>query len=83
MAAVLLISVKKQNSMSKCEDLIGLTQRLMNQATYPGVNGLPWWLRGKESACNAGDSGLIPGSEDTLEKEMATHWTGILARRIP
>ena len=26
---------------------------------YPG---LPWWLSGKESACNAGDAGLIPGS---------------------
>ena len=24
--------------------------------------GLPWWLSGKESACNAGESGLIPGS---------------------
>ena len=23
---------------------------------------LPWWLRGKASACNAGDLGLIPGS---------------------
>ena len=23
--------------------------------------GLPWWLRGKESACSAGDLGLIPG----------------------
>ena len=23
---------------------------------------LPWWLSGKESACNAGDSGSIPGS---------------------
>ena len=23
---------------------------------------LPWWLSGKESACNAGDPGLIPGS---------------------
>ena len=23
--------------------------------------GLPWWLRGKESAHNAGDAGLIPG----------------------
>ena len=22
---------------------------------------LPWWLRGKESTCNAGDTGLIPG----------------------
>ena len=24
--------------------------------------GLPQWLSGKESSCNAGDSGLIPGS---------------------
>ena len=24
--------------------------------------GLLWWLRGKESACNAGDPSLIPGS---------------------
>ena len=23
---------------------------------------LDWWFSGKESACNAGDSGLIPGS---------------------
>ena len=25
-------------------------------------NGLPWWLRGKETACNVGDAGSIPGS---------------------
>ena len=24
---------------------------------------LPWWLSGKESSCNAGDLGLILGSE--------------------
>ena len=24
--------------------------------------GLPWWLSVKESACSAGDIGLIPGS---------------------
>ena len=23
--------------------------------------GLPWWLSGKESAQNAGDSGSVPG----------------------
>ena len=27
----------------------------------------------KESACNAGDPGLIPDWEDPLEKEMTTH----------
>ena len=40
---------------------------------------------GKESACNAGDTGevgSIPGSEDPLEKEMATY-SSILARKIP
>ena len=26
------------------------------------VFGLPWWLSGKEFACNAGDVGSIPGS---------------------
>ena len=26
------------------------------------TDGLPWWLSGKESTCQAGDSGLIPGS---------------------
>ena len=25
--------------------------------------GLSWWLSSKESACNAGDEGLIPGWE--------------------
>ena len=25
------------------------------------VKGLPWWLSGKESTCNAGDAGSIPG----------------------
>ena len=37
---------------------------------------------GEESACNAGDSGSIPGSGRFLEKGMATH-SGILAWRIP
>ena len=37
---------------------------------------------GKESTCSAGDTSLIPGLEDPLEKEMATH-PCILAWRIP
>jgi len=37
---------------------------------------------GKESACNTGDSGLIPELGRPLEKEMATH-SSILAWRIP
>ena len=37
---------------------------------------------GKESACNTGDLGLIPGLEGPLENETATH-SNILAWRIP
>ena len=36
---------------------------------------------GKDSACNVGDPGLIPGQEDPLEKEMATHFS-VLAQEI-
>ena len=36
----------------------------------------------KNPPANAGDMGLIPGREDSLEKEIATH-SGILAWRIP
>ena len=43
---------------------------------FPGVSD------SKESACNAGDTGLIPGQEDSPERGMATH-SNILAWRIP
>ena len=50
---------------------------LMHLMGFPGVSD------GKESACNAGDPGLIPpGWEDLLEKGMATH-SSILSWRIP
>ena len=42
--------------------------------------GFPSSSDSKESACNAGDLGSIPG--DPLEKGMATHFS-ILAWRIP
>ena len=44
------------------------------------MQGFPGGSDSKESACNAGDPGLIPGWEDPLEKEMATH-SSILAWR--
>ena len=49
---------------------------LLRPISFPGGSD------GKESACNAGDMGLIPGPEDPLEKEMATH-SSILAWKIP
>ena len=51
--------------------------------------GCPGGSDGKESACNVGDLGLIPGWEDTLEEGMATHSVALalqalsLAWRIP
>ena len=44
--------------------------------------GIPGGSEVKASASNAGDSGLIPGSGDPLEKEMVIH-SSILAWRIP
>ena len=44
--------------------------------------GFPGSSDGKASAYNAGDLGSIPGWEDPLEKELATH-SSILAWKIP
>ena len=44
--------------------------------------GFPHSSVSNEFACNAGHPGSIPGWEDPLEKEMATH-SSILAWRIP
>ena len=47
-----------------------------------GLVSFPGGSVGKESACNAGNAGLIPGLGSSLEEEMATH-SSILAGRIP
>ena len=44
--------------------------------------GFPGRLAGKESTCNVGDLGLIPGWEDDLKEDMAIH-SSILVWRIP
>ena len=55
---------------------------------YCSYMGFPCGSDGKESACNAGDLGLItefgrsPGSEDPLEEGMATD-CNIIAWRMP
>ena len=40
--------------------------------TWVNSLGFPGGSDGKESACNLGDPGSIPGWEDPLEKGMAT-----------
>ena len=49
--------------------------------TQCSLLGLPRWLRGKESACQAADTGSIPGSRSSPEKKMATH-SSVLAWEI-
>ena len=44
--------------------------------------GFPGGSDGKESACNAGELGSIPGLEDPLQKAM-TIFSSILAWKIP
>ena len=44
--------------------------------------GFPGGSDGKESACSVEDLGSSPGSERSLEKDMATH-SSDLAWRIP
>ena len=46
------------------------------------VKGFPGGSDSKESSCNVGDLGSIPGLENPLEKELTTH-SSILAWRSP
>ena len=67
----------------ECKDKM-LTKCLWNDCVSASP-GPPQWLSSKESACNAGDTGdmgSIPGLEDSLKEEMATH-PSILAWNIP
>ena len=53
----------------------------LHRLPSPVFLGFPGGSAGKESACNVGDLGSIPGWEDPLEEGMATH-SSILAWRI-
>jgi len=46
------------------------------------VEGPSWWSDSKQSACNAGELGSVPGSRISLGEGMATH-SSVLACRIP
>ena len=47
---------------ARCPPSSRCTRSVTVLAAPKSHEGLPWWLSGKESACNAGDSGSIPGS---------------------
>ena len=48
----------------------------------PGFLGFPYGSVGKESACNTGALGSIPGLGRSLEKGKATH-SSVLTWKIP
>ena len=60
------------------------TQQVQNgkQARSLRTLDFPGGSESKECACSAGDPGSLPGQEDPLEEDMATH-SSILAWRIP
>ena len=57
----------KESFHQELAQIIVLCEALSNIPSIPGSSV------GEESACNAGDPGLIPGSGRSPEKEMATH----------
>ena len=59
-----------------------MRKSLNDDTGYRLEESFPAGSEGKESACNAGALGSIPGQEDPLEKGIATH-SSILAWRIP
>ena len=50
---------------------------------FIGIQGFPGGSAVKNPPANAVNTSLIPGWEDLLEKEMATHSSNILAWEIP
>ena len=52
------------------------------EAPHSSILGLPWWLGGKESTCNAGDTCSIPESGRAPGEKTAAH-SSILAWETP
>jgi len=50
-------------------DLLSPCLENMKNVLTEIFKGLPWWLSGKEVACQSGDTGLIPGSGRSPEEE--------------
>ena len=80
----------RKNTENRVLDLvvIYITEELLHRWLYPDftvkagiIKGFPGGSDGKQSTYNVGHPGSIPGSEDPLEEETATH-TSILAWRI-
>ena len=66
---------------SYLHDSVATSFRIVIRYFYR-ILGLPWWLSGKESACSAGNPGLIPGSGRSPGEGMATP-SSLLACKVP
>ena len=64
------------------QSLVGKIPWRRDRLPTPVFLGFPCGSAGKESACNAGDLGSIPGWENALEKGKVTH-SSILVWKIP
>ena len=60
--------VKKVNELNMTH-FVSSTQQIVSSSNPYFVRGLPGGSDGKESACNAGDLGSIPGSGKSLGEE--------------
>ena len=63
-------------------NFVSSTQQIVSSSNPYFVTGLPGGSDGKESACNAGDLGSIPGSGKSPGRGNGTH-SSILALKIP
>ena len=58
--------------------------RVINTAL--ASQGFPWWLGDKESTCNAGDTGLIPGLErspgEGIGHGLQYSWASLVVQTI-
>ena len=65
---------------SKCDENMEKNSLCANKGQAGCDQGLPRWLSGKESTCNAGDGGLIPGSgrspSDGNGNPLLVFWPG-------
>ena len=77
-----LVAQRVKNLPAMRETWVGKFPWGRDRLTTPVFLGFPGGSESKESACNAGDLGSIPGWEDPMEEGMATH-SSILAWRIP
>ena len=78
------IQGKRRSQQQKIRWLESISNSMdMNLRKLREIWGFPGGSDGKESACNAGDPGWIPGSgRNALEKEMTVH-SSVLAWRTP